>query len=40
MSRRKKDPLRQLTDQERQLAQLGRSQVAPAVEVQAKILLA
>ncbi len=34
MSRRQKDPLRQLTDQERhQLTQLSRSQVAPAVEV-------
>jgi transposase len=42
MSRRKKDPLRELTEQERQeLDQLSRSQVAPAVEVaRAKILLA
>src|SRR4051794_10703273 len=42
MSRRKKDPLRGLTDAERQqLLQLSRSQVAPAVEVtRAKLLLA
>jgi transposase len=42
MSRRKKDPLRELTEQERQeLTQLSRSQVAPAVEVaRARILLA
>jgi hypothetical protein len=42
MSRKKKDPLRELTGPERQeLEQLGRSQVAPAVEVtRAKILLA
>ena len=42
MSRRKKDPLRELTDAERQeLLRLSRSQVAPAVEViRAKILLA
>ena len=42
MSRRKKDPLRELTGQERQeLNLLSRSQVAPAVEVaRAKILLA
>jgi transposase len=42
MSRRKKDPLRQLTGQEEQeLAQISRSQVAPAVEIiRAKILLA
>jgi len=42
MSRRKKDPLRELTDPERQeLIQLSRSQVAPAVEVtRAKLLLA
>jgi transposase len=42
MSRKKKDPLRELTEQERQgLDQLGRSQSAPAVEVtRAKILLA
>ena len=42
MSRRKKDPLRPLTEPERQeLAQLSRSQSAPAVEVtRAKILLA
>jgi transposase len=42
MSRQKKDPLRELTEPERQeLEQLGRSQVAPAVEVtRAKILLA
>jgi hypothetical protein len=42
MSRRKKDPLRQLTDAERQeLLQLSRSQAAPAVEViRAKLLLA
>lgn len=42
MSRRKKDPLRELTDPERQeLNQLSRSQAAPAAEVtRAKILLA
>ena len=42
MSRRKKDPLRELTEPERQgLNQLSRSQVAPAVEVaRARILLA
>ena len=42
MSRRKKDPLRELTELERQqLSQLSRSQVAPAVEViRAKLLLA
>lgn len=42
MSRHKKDPLRDLTEPERQeLAQLGRSQAAPAAEViRAKILLA
>jgi transposase len=42
MSRRKKDPLRELTEPERQeLVQLSRSQAAPAVEViRAKILLA
>jgi len=42
MSRRKKDPLRPLTDDERtSLSQLSRSQVTPAVEVaRAKILLA
>src|SRR3954453_10963617 len=42
MSRRKKDPLRELTEPERQeLAHLSRSQTAPAVEVaRAKILLA
>jgi transposase len=42
MSRRKKDPLRELTDPERQeLTCLGRSQAAPAAEVtRAKILLA
>jgi transposase len=42
MSRRKKDPLRELTAEEQQaLTQLGRSQTAPAVEVtRAKILLA
>jgi transposase len=42
MSRRQKDPLRELTDAERQgLVQLSRSQAAPAVEViRAKILLA
>jgi hypothetical protein len=42
MSRRKKEPLRELTDPERQeLVQLGRSQTAPAVEVtRAQILLA
>jgi transposase len=42
MSRRKTDPLRELTDPERQeLNRLSRSQVAPAVEVtRAKLLLA
>jgi hypothetical protein len=42
MSRRKKDPLRELTDPERQeLERLSRSPVAPAAEViRAKILLA
>jgi len=42
MSRHKKDPLRDLTEPERQeLTQLSRSQVAPAVEVTgAKVLLA
>ena len=42
MSRRQKDPLRELTDAERQeLLQLSRSQAAPAVEViRAQILLA
>jgi transposase len=42
MSRQKKDPLRDLTEPERQeLEQLSRSQVAPAVEViRAKLLLA
>ena len=42
MSRRKKDPLRELTEPERQeLTRLSRSQAAPAVEVtRAKILLA
>ena len=42
MSRRKKDPLRPLTDSERdELAQIGRSQAAPAVEVaRARMLLA
>src|SRR3954466_15666040 len=42
MSRRKKDPLRELTEPERQaLVQLSRSQPAPAAEViRAKILLA
>ena len=42
MSRCKKDPLRELTEPERQeLSQISRSQVAPAVEVtRAKILLA
>lgn len=42
MSRRKKDPLRELTEDERQeLTQLSRSQSAPAVEVtRAKLLLA
>src|SRR5215211_3047283 len=42
MSRRKKDPLRELTGPERQaLVRLGRSQSAPAAEViRAKILLA
>src|SRR5512135_3662880 len=42
MSRRQKDPLRELTEPERQeLTQLSRSQVAPAVEViRARILLA
>src|SRR5438270_899346 len=42
MSRRKKDPLRELTGPERQeLIQLSRSQTAPAAEViRAKLLLA
>jgi transposase len=42
MSRRKKEPLRELTEPERQeLAQLSRSQAAPAAEViRAKLLLA
>src|SRR5918997_983916 len=42
MSRRKKDPLRELTAEEQQaLTRLSRSQAAPAVEVtRAKILLA
>jgi len=42
MSRRKKDPLRELTEPERQeLIQLSRSQSAPAAEViRAKLLLA
>ena len=42
MSRRQKDPLRELTEPERQeLTRLGRSQAAPAVEVvRAKLLLA
>jgi hypothetical protein len=42
MSRRKKDPLRPLTDAEQHaLTQLGRSQVAPAVQVaRASMLLA
>ncbi len=42
MSRRKKDPLRPLTDEERQaLIQLSRSQAAPAVQVaRARMLLA
>jgi transposase len=42
MSRRQKDPLRELTEAEQEhLAQLSRSQVAPAVEViRAKLLLA
>ncbi len=42
MSRQKKDPLRDLTEPERQeLEQFSRSQVAPAVEVtRAKLLLA
>ena len=42
MSRHKKDPLRELTEPERQeLSQIRRSQVAPAVEVaRARILLA
>ncbi len=42
MSRKKKDPLRELTEPERQeLSELSRSQVAPAVEVsRARILLA
>src|SRR3954468_22153366 len=42
MSRKKKDPLRELNGPERQeLEQLSRSQVAPAVEVtRAKLLLA
>jgi transposase len=42
MSRRKKDPLRDLTaDEQRELTRISRSQAAPAVEVlRAKILLA
>jgi hypothetical protein len=42
MSRRKQDPLRPLTDAERdELVQIGRSQSAPAVEVaRARMLLA
>ena len=42
MSRRKKDPLRELTAEERrELTRLGRSQAAPAAEViRAKLLLA
>ena len=42
MSRRKKDPLRDLTAEERQeLVRLSRSQASPAVEViRARILLA
>src|ERR671916_1782258 len=42
MSRRKNDPLREITPEEHQaLVQLSRSQVAPAVEVtRAKLLLA
>jgi transposase len=42
MSRRKKDPLRELTEPERrELEQLSRSQTAPAVEVtRARLLLA
>jgi len=42
MSRRKKDPLRDLTaDERRELTRISRSQAAPAVEViRAKILLA
>jgi transposase len=42
MSRRKKDPLRELTESERQeLTRISRSQAAPAVEViRAKLLLA
>ena len=42
MSRRKKDPLRELTEPERQeLTQLSRSQAAPAVEVaRASMILA
>lgn len=42
MSRKKKDPLRELTEPERQeLEQLGRSQAAPAAEViRARLLLA
>src|SRR3954454_15413434 len=40
MSRRKKDPLRTLTDAERlALTQLSRSQAAPAVEVARAIML-
>ena len=40
MSRRKKDPLRPLTDAERdELARLSRSQAAPAVEVARAIML-
>ena len=42
MSRRKNDPLREITSEEHQaLVQLSRSQAAPAVEVtRAKLLLA
>ena len=40
MSRRKKDPLRPLTDADRdELARLSRSQAAPAVEVARAIML-
>jgi hypothetical protein len=40
MSRRKKDPLRPLTDAEQHtLTQLSRSQVAPAVQVARAIML-
>src|SRR6478752_7336051 len=40
MSRRKKDPLRPLTDSERQaLTQLSRSQAAPAAQVARAIML-